>query len=483
MTVSSSYTAGPGAEDITIEKDGGILKEILVPGKGAATPWTGDKVFVHYVGSLTDGSKFDSSRDRGDKFSFNLGKSEVIKGWDQGVATMKIGEKSMFTIKADYGYGSAGSPPKIPGDATLVFEIELFEFHGEDVTKATDLGVVKRIKCNGEGWDQPNDGAQVEIDLKAMDSSGRVFDERIVSFEIGEGIDTQVPRGVEIGLEKMKKNEIAEITVKPSYAFGKDGNLDKGIKPNETLVYEVKLISFEKAKESWQLDADAKLEQAQIFKDKGTKHFKMNKYEVASTRYQKIIDFLEHEISLKGDSEVERKNLLQAGRLNLCQCYLKLGKWIEARNVCDKAIEESDTVAKAWFRRGEAQLALNDCESARADFEKCCQLEPDNKAARNKISICQHRLKAQKEREKKTFANMFDKFAEIDKKKEDMERKRNARTDCMQSIDEWESQAGDGEVASDPNSITVGGDIKMNLDLNEAIEEDVKLSEEETNLN
>jgi len=76
---------------------------------------------------------------------------------------------------------------------------------------------------------------------------------------------------------------------------------------------------------------------------------------------------------------------------------------------------------------------------------------------------------------------MFDKFAEIDKKKEDMERRRNARPDTMQSIDEWESQAGDGELATDPNSITVGGDIKMNLDLNEAIEEDVKLSEEETN--
>ena len=76
-------------------------------------------MFVHYVGCLTDGSKFDSSRDRGDRFSFNLGKSEVIKGWDLGVATMKIGEKSMFTIKAEYGYGSAGSPPKIPGKTEI----------------------------------------------------------------------------------------------------------------------------------------------------------------------------------------------------------------------------------------------------------------------------------------------------------------------------------------------------------------------------
>ena len=74
---------------------------------------------------------------------------------------MKRGEKALFTIKSDYGYGSAGSPPKIPGDATLIFEIELFDFHGEDITKDSDMGVVKRIKCNGEGYDQPNDGSQV----------------------------------------------------------------------------------------------------------------------------------------------------------------------------------------------------------------------------------------------------------------------------------------------------------------------------------
>merc|ERR1712173_226911 len=102
-------------------------------------------------------------------------------------------------------------------------------------------------------------------------------------------------------------------------------------------------------------------------------------------------------ISLKGDSEAERKNLLQAGRLNLALCYLKLCRWIEARAVCDKAVEESDGVAKAWFRRGEAQLALNDCEAA--------ELDPENKAAKNKVVICQQRVKAQKEREKKTFAN------------------------------------------------------------------------------
>jgi len=152
----------------------------------------------------TDGSRFDSSRDRGEQFSFNIGKGEVIKGWDIGVASMRIGEVSTFYIKAHYGYGTAGSPPKIPGEATLVFEIELFDFHGEDISKDKDMGIVKRIKTAGEGYDQPNDGSQVEIEIKGI-TGGKVFDERTVEFEVGEGLDIGVPRGIEFALEKMKK--------------------------------------------------------------------------------------------------------------------------------------------------------------------------------------------------------------------------------------------------------------------------------------
>ena len=103
---------------------------------------------------------------------------------------------------------------------------------------------------------------------------------------------------------------------------------------------------------------------------------------------------------MKKESEAERKNLLQAGRLNLALCYLKLGNWIQARVVCDKAIEESGTVAKAWFRRGEAQLALNNFKAAKVDFEKTLILEPENKAAKNKVMICQQRIKIQKKEKK-----------------------------------------------------------------------------------
>ena len=148
-------------EDISPNKNGGLFKKILTPGSDPLLrPGPGDEVFVHYSGQLLSGEVFDSSIDRGELFNFKLNENKVIKGWDIGVATMCKGEKCLLTCTPDFAYGESGSPPKIPANATLQFEVELFEWKGEDVTG--DGGVVKNITKAGDGYSKPEDGAMVE---------------------------------------------------------------------------------------------------------------------------------------------------------------------------------------------------------------------------------------------------------------------------------------------------------------------------------
>jgi FKBP-type peptidyl-prolyl cis-trans isomerase FkpA len=125
-----TLTACGGGDSGTAPTGGGTLViEDLVVGTGA-TAVAGDTLTVHYVGTLTNGTKFDSSYDRGTPFVFRLGAGQVIAGWDQGVPGMKVGGKRRLTIPPDLAYGSRGQGV-IPPNATLLFDVELVSIAGK----------------------------------------------------------------------------------------------------------------------------------------------------------------------------------------------------------------------------------------------------------------------------------------------------------------------------------------------------------------
>ena len=186
---------------------------------------------------------------------------------------MKRGELAKFTIRSDYGYGAAGSPPTIPADATLIFEVELFDFHGEDVSENKDKSIIKRVLKAGSGYTTPNEGARCVINLKGWIKDGKVFDERKnVEFEIGEGVNIDVIDQIENALVKFKKDEHSRLTIKPKKAMP----LRFNVPDRSEIIYEVELVNFEKAKESWQLNGKEKLDQSELLKNKGGEFFKVS---------------------------------------------------------------------------------------------------------------------------------------------------------------------------------------------------------------
>ncbi|XP_070161464.1 FK506-binding protein 59 [Polyergus mexicanus] len=421
--------------DLSPAKDKGVLKEIIKEGEGDATPTTGCKVKVHYTGTLLDGTKFDSSTDRDKPFKFDLGRGSVIKAWDIAVASMKKGEIIILTCAPEYAYGKSGSPPSIPPDATLKFGIELLDWYGEDLSPNKDKSIERFQIVAGKPYANPEDGTQVNIHLVGK-YNGQVFEERDVEFTLGEGEIVGVVEGIEIALQRFLSEEKSRLLIKSKYAFKEKGNSEFNIPPNADVEYEVELKNFEKETGIWSMKPAEKIEQAKIQKEKGTKYLTSDKINLAIKVYQKVFKYLDSKSDFEDDLMKERDNLALTTHLNLALCYLKIDDNILAKEQCTKALELDPENEKALFRRGQAHLKLTSPEDAIIDFQQVLKVQPKNTAASKQISVCNYLIKKQLAKEKKLYANMFDKFAQEDKQKE--EQKLKEQPDVMHgTLGEW----------------------------------------------
>lgn len=396
-------------------------------------------VSLHYTGRLTDGTKFDSSADRGVPFEFQLNRGSVIKAFDMGVASMRKGEKCELTCDSEFAYGKAGSPPNIPPDATLIFELELLDWKGEDLSPKKNEGILRYGIEKGEKKSSPKEGALVKVKLKGS-FEDRVFDEREIEFNLGEGVEANVIEGVELALEKFKEGEKSRLVIKPEYAFGSAGNDKFGIPGGATVEYEVELVTFVKVKQAWEMDPDEKIEQAKLLKEEGNKYLKDGKLSLALKKYNRCQSYLtgfdnEHD---------ESKQLTKSVHLNLSLLYQKQNNHDEVIANSNKVLEIEDKNVKALYRRGQSRLATQAFDNAINDFTKILEIEPENKAAQNGIAIAKHKIQEYKQREKKLFAGMFDKFAAKDTQKEEKEKKN--QPDVMNSkFGEWNAEERERE--------------------------------------
>jgi FKBP-type peptidyl-prolyl cis-trans isomerase len=207
-------------------------------------PKEGQMCFVHYTGWLwennTKGKKFDSSKERNAPFGFRVGKGMVIKGWDEGVATMKVGGKRVLLIPPDLGYGARGMGGVIPANATLFFEVELL-----GVMKQTKTGLEYRDLKVGDGI-TPEKGQTCVVHYTGWlwnDAKGRMFDSSVrrgmpITFQVGTH---NVIDGWDEGLLTMKVGGKRELLIPPDLGYGERGR-PPVIPPNSSLLFEVELL-------------------------------------------------------------------------------------------------------------------------------------------------------------------------------------------------------------------------------------------------
>ncbi|WOL16555.1 peptidyl-prolyl cis-trans isomerase PASTICCINO1 [Canna indica] len=445
------------------------MKAIIRPGDDKERPVEGDQVIFHCTTRTLDGVIVDSTRlehgGKGNPIRNVMGKNKMILGFLEGIPTMTKGEVAMFKMKPEIHYAEEDCPITVsksfPKNDELHFEIEMLDFHKVKVI-SEDLGVVKKIISEGQGWESPREPYEVKARIQAKTVDGKIVlahDEEPYSFIFGKselpkglemGIGTmargekaaiflsktyitespllpmvedheevqfevelvhfiQVPEGLEMCVRLMLPGEVALVTCPPDYAYDKftrPPNVPEGAH----VQWEIELLGFEMPKDWTGLTFQEIMEDAEDIKSTGNRLFKEGKYELAKAKYEKVLREYNH-VNPQDDEEgkifLNSRNSLH---LNVAACYQKMGEYRKSIETCNKVLDASPMHVKALYRRGMAYMLVGDYDEAKKDFEMMISAdktsEPDATAALLKLKQVQQEAY---KKVKRQFKGLFDK--------------------------------------------------------------------------
>lgn len=458
--------------DISLELDQSILKRVVQPGTEDLDIQPGDYA-QFYLTVIVDRSKPLRQRIRVHYIRF--GKDENYPDLEIALKSMRKGEIAEFylldgnhsgqqlsdTTEAEDGEhkNESGSEPtesvdQVKADSKtlpgLLVQIELIGLFRDKVLKSKEDALMRFCLKEGEGSTSPKDGAEISCHLAAFLLDGTKLEERDVSFTLGEGVESDVPCGVELALQQMKLFEKSRFLIRRSLGFESiPERLAKVLPVNyEELFYEIRLNQFENPK-IWELSNDERLQCARQFKDKGNRYFQQAKYELAAKLYDKVVYYIgPPEIEKLNAANQEKDQVLLAGYLNLAQTYLQLDKPFDAIKNCELALQIDAKSVKAIFRKGIAHAMCKEYDLAIELFRKVLQLDATNRVAAKELDKCLSLQRTIRERERNTFKNMFDKFAHIDHQRE--ETARSKQKDIWKELqEESEFKTPEGDRFSD----------------------------------
>nr|CDS31870.1 peptidyl prolyl cis trans isomerase FKBP4 [Hymenolepis microstoma] len=391
-------------DDFTaLTEDGGVLKNVIKPGKLDLSPVAGDDVVIIYstklIGENKDQQYVHSLINKKEKLTFRFGQPVVMEGWNITIPTMKMGESCQIYVTSMYAFNDGNS---------YLIDLELVDFYGDDVNLSNvDSVFLTRIE-RGNAGTPVRPGATCGLTIKEYTNEKFIGERQITKYIVGDHACNGLPKGFDFGLSRMDAGEKGRIKVAKNLVYPKEWYEEHDVPIGSPIYFLVEVTSCEQRKTPSAFKSfNQKLENMKSWKDRANEFIKEGKHTIALDMYQDLLDDIPSIIT----TSFKENDLLLSFKCTLYQnralAYLKLKCPDQCLKECDKAIGLFDNNEKCLYRKGEAYLLMNDHEEAQKWFEEVLKVNPSNAAAVARVKSCKAVISDQLKKESRMFLSAF----------------------------------------------------------------------------